>query len=222
MNMMNRINGKHRKLAAAKDAAPAPAPHRDNAADDGPAAVDHFDLGTGVPDTFRVRDESSANWVVRKVRECRDYAQRVAAWAAAEVRGAEAEERWLMERFGCQLEEWVRQHLKRSGGARGRTRSVQQPAGTVGFRSESPRLVVVDDAKVLAWCRAHLPDALKAVAESEGDAARRLAAWGRTQCRAVRLRESFSKAALNAHAAATGELPDGAEVAPAGEKFYVK
>ena len=220
MKTIKRINGKHRKLTPARHAAPASARHLDEAADDGPAALEHDHFGVGVPASFRVADEASANWVVRKVRECRDYAQGVAAWAAAEVRRAEAEERWLLERFGSQLEEWARRRLA-EGATHGRTRSVSLPAGVVGFRSEPPRLVVVDEAKVLGWCRSNLPAAVRAIAEAEGEAATRLAGW-KAQYPQARLSESFSKSALNAHVAASGELPDGAQVVPPGERFYVK
>ena len=220
---MRRINGKSRKPGRARQTMQVACGQRDTMRD-----VDGDEMNPGspavastVPDAFHVHDESSANWLVRRVRECRDYAQRVTAWAAAEVRGAEAEERWLLERFGHQLEQWVRQRLEQDPSPRGRTRSVSLPAGVVGLRSEPPRLVVVDEARVLAWCRSNLPGALKAVAEAEGAGARRLAAWA-AQCPQARVSESFSKSALNAHAAASGELPEGADLAPAGERFYVK
>ena len=53
-----------------------------------------------VPDAFAVDDASSANWLVRKVVESRNYAEHVKEWAALELRRAEREERFFLERFG--------------------------------------------------------------------------------------------------------------------------
>ena len=65
------------------------------------------------PEAFRVCDEASANWVVRRIAEARKYAEHVEAWAATELRRAEREERFLLERFGPQLEAWARERLAR-------------------------------------------------------------------------------------------------------------
>ena len=41
-----------------------------------------------VPEKFRVADEDSANWLIKKIVEARQYAARVKAWADREVRRA--------------------------------------------------------------------------------------------------------------------------------------
>jgi hypothetical protein len=147
-----------------------------------------------VDDRFHVRDDQSASWVVRKISEERAYRQRVAVWCDAETRRSEGREAFLLHRFGAELTEWTRQQLAKQFGKR---RSIHLPAGVVGFRVEPTRIVVADEPKLIAWCRQHLPMALKVV-------------------------QSVVKSEINAHIKGTGECPDGAEIAGGGEKFYVK
>jgi len=147
-----------------------------------------------VDDRFHVRDEQSASWVVRKIVEERAHRLRVANWCVAETRRSERREQFLMHRFGAELAEWVRQQLAKQFGKR---RSVHLPAGVVGFRAEPTRIIVADEPKLIAWCRQHLPSAVKVV-------------------------QSVLKTEINQHIRSTGECPDGAEVAGGGEKFFVK
>ena len=60
-----------------------------------------------------------------------------------------------------------------------------------------PQLLLQPLSELIAWCRQHLPSAVKVV-------------------------ESVLKSEINAHIKTTGECPDGAELAGGGEKFYVK
>jgi phage host-nuclease inhibitor protein Gam len=153
-------------------------------------------LAAAAPEAFRVRDEASANWVVRRVLEARKYAEHVEAWAATELRRAEREERFFLERYGPQLEAWARQRLT-EGRARGK--SVRLPAGTVGFRATPPHLAVTDEPALLRWCKSHLPRAVR-----------------------TRVREQVLKNALQEHVRSTGECPQGAEVVAGGERFFVR
>lgn len=152
------------------------------------------DPAAEVDDGFHVTDERSANWVVRRVVEARRYADRVRAWAAAEIRRAEREERFFLHRFGRELEDWCRGRIASDGGRR---RSVNLPGGVVGFRRAPAGLDVVDEGKLLAWCRMHLRGA-------------------------VVVRESVAKTAIVEHVEGTGEVPDGLAVRAAGDRFYVK
>ncbi|HEY8668170.1 MAG TPA: host-nuclease inhibitor Gam family protein [Tepidisphaeraceae bacterium] len=144
------------------------------------------------PETFAVNDAASANWLVRKIVEARAYAKHVKAWADAEVRRAEQEEAFFLQRYGHQLEAWARQQI-----ANARRRSVKLPAGTVGFRTDPPKLEVIDEAKLLSWCRQELPAAL-------------------------RVETHVLKSLVRDHVAQTGECPVGAEVGGGGQRFYVK
>ena len=110
-----------------------------------------------VPDAFHVRDASIANWVVRKVVEARQYAERVQAWADGELRRAKREEEFFLFRFGGQLEQWARQEIDRDHRHR---KSICLPAGAIGFRLCPTRLNVTDEQQLRTWCKANLPAAI--------------------------------------------------------------
>lgn len=173
----------------------------------------------GVPDAFQVRDHASAAWLVRKVVEARAHAERVRSWAAGELRRAEHDERWLLDRFGSQLELWLRAELDRLGGRR---RSVALPDGAVGLRRTPERLHVADEPRLARWCAANLPAALRVAVEADGPAAVALARWQGEHAEASRQRQKVLREPLGRHVAETGELPDGATLLPAGETFYLK
>ncbi len=145
-------------------------------------------------DTFHVRDEGSANWVLRKIIEARAYRERVAKWAAAETVRAERQEAFLLHRFGSELESWAREQI---GKQHGRRRSIALPTGVIGFRQEPTKLLVLDERALVAWCRTHLPAALK-------------------------VSESMLKTEIQAHIKTTGECPAGAEIGGGSERFYIK
>lgn len=172
-----------------------------------------------VPDAFEVRDDTSAAWVTRKVIEARAHADRVRAWAAAELRRAEHEEAWLLRRFGPALEGWLRAELDRRGGRR---RSVALPPGTLGLRRQPGRLEIVDEAAAGAWCLRQLPDAVRVTVEAEGAAAAELAAWQVAHAGRARLRRHLLREPLARHLAETGELPAGAALRPAADVFFIK
>ena len=142
---------------------------------------------------FLVHDESTANWLIRKITECRSYRERVERWAAMEIKRAEREEAFFLTRFGGQLEAWTRRQI-----AKQRSRkSLRLPAGTVGFRTEPTRLAVTDEPALLAWCKVRLPSAVQVV-------------------------ERVLKSSIKNHVRSTGEVPSGAEVAGGEQKFYIK
>lgn len=150
-------------------------------------------IGVEVDEGFHVRDAATANWVVRKILEARAYAARVTAWAELEHRRAERDEQFLLRRFGVELEEWARQQIATQHDKR---QSVSLPAGSIGFRVEPTKLCVTDEPALLAWCRQHLPSAIRTV-------------------------ESPMKTPLNDHLKTTGECPDGTTLIGGGRKFYV-
>jgi phage host-nuclease inhibitor protein Gam len=80
-----------------------------------------------------------------------------------------------------------------------RVRSVKTPFGTLGFRKTQPNVKVVDEAVVLA------------LAETREDM---------KAC--VRVKTELSKSGLNEWFDKTGDVVDGLEFVPAGEKFFVK
>jgi phage host-nuclease inhibitor protein Gam len=147
-----------------------------------------------VDESFHVRDAATANWVLRKILAARRYAECVREWAAAEVKRAQREEEFFLVRFGGELEEWCRRQIQEDGGRR---RSVNLPAGVMGFRRTPTGLEVADEQKVIDWCRRHLSQAIV-------------------------IRESLSKTVLKEHLKQTGEVPEGAEIRGGDERFYIR
>ncbi len=157
-------------------------------ANDDPAVALELD------DRFHVRDEGSANWVLRKIAECRAYRDRVARWAQAETLRAERQEAFLMHRFGSELEAWAREQINKQ---HGRRRSIALPAGVLGLRREPTKLLVLDERALADWCRTHLPAAIKVT-------------------------EAVLKTEVLAHVRGTGECPAGAELGGGEERFYIR
>jgi hypothetical protein len=147
-----------------------------------------------VPETFHVHDQATANWVIRKIVEARQYAERVEDWAERELRRAKREEEFFMFRFGAQLEQWARAQIAVTHPHRN---SVALPAGKIGFRLQPLRLQIRDDRALLAWCKRHAPAA-------------------------VVTSERILKTAIMPHFTATGECPDGATVVGGACSFYVR
>lgn len=142
---------------------------------------------------FRVENAATANWVLRKVIEARQYQERVRNWAQQEQRKAERRERRLMMRFGVELEAWLRHELNERGG---RTKSVNLPTGRVGLRRPTPRLVVADEAALKHWAGQHASHLLHTVV-------------------------SVSLPGVRQHFKDTGELPDGTELRTPPESLYL-
>ncbi|HEY1683539.1 MAG TPA: host-nuclease inhibitor Gam family protein [Tepidisphaeraceae bacterium] len=145
-----------------------------------------------LPETFSVDDPTSANWVVRKIIEARNYAQHVKEWAEAECKRAQNEEQFFLFHYGIQLERWAKSEIDGS-----RRKCVKLPGGTVGFRTESRKLDVADEQKLIAWCRDNLPDALK-------------------------IETHVLKSLVKDHVQNTGECPDGTNISGGSQKFYIR
>ena len=172
-----------------------------------------------VPEQFVIDDAQKASWVVRKIVEARKYGEHVQQWCERELRRAQQEEEWLLRRFGVELESWASAELKRLGVRR---RSLNLPGGIVGFRLQPARVEVVDEQAVLAWCRSHLPIALKVTVEANDQQGLELLRWHGQHADDSRLRQYVLREALNRHVHETGEVPEGAGVRPAADQFYVR
>jgi hypothetical protein len=156
---------------------------------------DSKDEVLAVSEQFQINDDASANWVVRKIVEARAYAKHCDEWCAREQARARRGEEFLLFRFGQQLLDHARKRIGEEGGRR---KSVNLPAGTIGFRQDGPKLIVDDEAAVIGWAKRNKPELVGVV-------------------------ECLSKSGLNQHLKQTGEAPDvGAHIEPAREKFYVK
>jgi hypothetical protein len=191
--------------------------------DDAPGLRCRDDKGNGdgggvARGTFRVGDAASANWVVRKIRQARGYAEHVSAWAAAEALRARREEEFLWRRFGRELRDWTFGQVATLGGRR---RSIALPAGVVGFRQGPPAVRVTDEAALLDWARRDAPAVLKLTVEVGGAEAAKLRSWLASECPSARIDEQVIRTALRERVEETGECPPGADVS-SEVKFYVK
>lgn len=154
---------------------------------------EHVEMPT-IDEAFDVHDEASANWVVRRIVEARQYAERVKAWADGELRRARREEEFFLFRYGIQLQEWLRSEMARRDDRR---KSLCLPAGTLGFRVSPRGSEITNEQELLVWCRTVLPSAVK-------------------------VRESVSKQVILEYVEQTGEVPDGFEITAGTEVFYIK
>jgi hypothetical protein len=161
-----------------------------------PEAPD-FDAGAEleVPADFAVRDQDTANWVVRKIAEARTYQQRIREWAAREEARAAREAEWFLGRYGGELASWVEKQT-----AGGKRRSVALPAGVAGFRKQPQRVLVEDEAAVIAWAKTAHPELVVTVPATE----------------------RIAKADLALVVKTTGEVPEGVRFSEERDEFYVK
>lgn len=146
-----------------------------------------------VPKKFEVCDEKSANWLVRRIHNARQYSIHVKEFAQREQRRAEREEMTLFFLFGRQLERWARGEIEKLNGRR---KSLCLPAGTVAFRTEAAKLVVDDEAVLMAWAKKCCPEA-------------------------IQVSEKLIKTPINEHFKACGELPDGCHLEPENDTFRI-
>jgi hypothetical protein len=86
-------------------------------------------------------------------------------WADRELRRAKRNEQYFLSRFGPELEQWTRDRLARTKAKR---KCVPLPGGTLGLRAVRPKLVVIDEGRLLAWRRRHLPKAAHQMGIAKG------------------------------------------------------
>jgi hypothetical protein len=162
-------------------------PFQEPAPDDGPS-------DPVMPERFMIHDARSASWLVRRITEARTYAARVNLWAERETNRATHDEQFFMMRYGQQLRDWTAAEISRY---RSKRRSVNLPAGMVGFRRVGPLLVIDDDEAVINWATEACPNAIVEV-------------------------QRIQKAALLEHLERTGELPLGTHLHPERDRFFIK
>ncbi|HEV7301640.1 MAG TPA: hypothetical protein VGN72_19920 [Tepidisphaeraceae bacterium] len=175
--------------------------------------------GQGTEHEFVIDNEHAANWFVRRIRELRDYVDRVECWSTTEVARSRRREAYLFERYGGQLENWLRRRLVDEGGRR---RSINLPAGSVGLRATPAKLTVVDETALLQWVKQNMMDALQVQLGATGPDAKQLLEWHAAVGLEVRMFETVSKRLVNAHVGDTGEIPDGAVLEPARDQLHIR
>jgi hypothetical protein len=146
------------------------------------------------PEQFTVRDHRTANWLVKRIIANRQYGAQVKRWAESELKHVARTEAFLLERYGRQLEQWAVHQININGGRR---RFVALPAGRVRLRRIPAWVEVLNESKLIAWCRANLPSAIATT-------------------------ERLLRTEVRHHVETSGEVPDGAEVRPATERIIIQ
>jgi hypothetical protein len=177
------------------------------------------DLADLTPHAFEITCPQTANWFVRRITELRAYRERVQSWASSETRRADRQEEHLFQRFGGQLDRWLRGALVEF---HGRRRSINLPAGAVGFRREPARLLVIDEDALLRWCRKNLVEALQIRVDVYGHQAVELEQWASSHAPDARAALSFGKTAINTYFESSGELPEGTNLRPSQDALVVR
>jgi hypothetical protein len=170
-------------------------------------------------DGFRVADENTANWLVRKILEARAYAVHVEEWAAAEKQRAKRDEQRLLLRFGPELEQWLRTEIQTRGN---RSKSVALPAGRISLRRVNGRMVIADEAVAMQWAKDHLVDAVKINISVTGSAALHFADCCKTLLGSNAGTFQVIKSVLAEHIARTGEIPDGVNLESSQEHLLIR
>ena len=169
-------------------------------------------------DSDGVLSDSAANAVVKRVLDCRAYRDRVTAWAEHEVRLINAKEDWTIQANTPRLTRYVEEKLRTS---LLRKRTVNLPAGRIGFRVSPAKLVVRQQDTVLAECRRLLPAAINLTVSATGAAAMRLAEFAAT-LPGVEVKTSVRVAELRHHFQATGEFMRGTALESATESLAIQ
>ena len=155
---------------------------------------------------FTVTDESSANWVLRKLAECDAEESAIKQMADEEIERIKKRAEKLLSPiqrkrqffeavFTPQLEEFAKSRVTDT------KRSVNLLHGKVGFRRGQEKLVIDDEEKAIIWAESECPDAVKVVKS---------------------LLLTPAKAQLLKQCPETKALAGIMHIEPAEDKFYVK
>lgn len=152
-----------------------------------------------VQEGFAVCDLQSADWALgkalsaqKRINEIEAYAEAAIAEARARIEREVSSYRHTVERMSTFLEPWVRERL-----AGEKRKSLRLLSGRVGLRKSQPSLLVKDEAAAVADL------------EKLG-----LSAF-------IRTKKEVKKDEVKANVKAGGALPEGCELVPGSEHFYL-
>lgn len=175
-----------------------------------------------VPEVFHITDERGAEWVLCKIREARERADRARKWAQEIAAEAQKREDGLMARFGVELQQFAQTQLEGV-----KKKSFALPSGTLGFRSSAATIVVREPDELQEWAKVHCPEAVQyeLFVECGSEQVTQLKMILATIYKVdpvCELKESVTKSIVNEHFKTTGEVPEGCVFVPPCEKFYIK
>ena len=156
---------------------------------------------------FEVKDNSSADWCIRKIAKCESKIIEIQKFVAEEKAKLDTYLMTMVEEqenrkasFEMLLRPYAEKQLEGS-----KLRSIKLPNGTVGFRKAQPS-VERDDTKLLQFAKSSLPEFVK-VKESVD--------WSGMKKELILSGDTY--------VTKDGEVVDGVKVTPAGpDNFYVK
>jgi len=117
--------------------------------------ISKAEAATATP--FVVDSPEKAAWVVGKIAALDAKEKIITDQSKAMIADIENDRKYLMFRFGAQLEGWAAENLERG------KKSVKLLTGTLGFRKSGGRFKVVDEDAALGWATEHLPESVKIV-----------------------------------------------------------
>ena len=118
-----------------------------------------MDETTEKPEGFHITDESSAVWLLRKLRGLEEEQDAIKAATAQRIEELTADKNRLIGRFGAELEAWARQEAE---ARRRKTITVPLAGCSVAFRANPSRLETTEEAGEIAitlgFTKAPAPD----------------------------------------------------------------
>ena len=149
---------------------------------------------------FHIDSESSATWLLSKVRRIDEEQEAIKAATAQRLAELTTDRERLMGRFAAELEAWARQEAE---ARRRKTITLPLAGYAVSFRAVPSRLVVESEADAITTARAVAPETV-------------------TQETTERFDKAAFLAYAKAHLEATGEILPGLTQSEERESFSVK
>lgn len=156
--------------------------------------VGYTDVGTFAT----TDDERTLHRYVKRLTSLADERTRLVEQTASMLASIDSKAKGIEYVYAGLVQDITRRLL---AAQHGKAKSIKTPFGTVGFRRQAAKLVVIDELQVIAEAGGNV--AMAGVVETVTE---------------VRL----SKSKLNEYFVVTGEIPPGTEVVPERENFFCK
>lgn len=158
------------------------------------------------PVTYPITEDQAASFVDR-ILSCDERIARIQEASAKYIRSIEQEKARLEYIYAPALKAYLAANLK------GKAKSVKLITGIIGTRAGQDAVTIRDEAAAMAWAEKNLPSAIK---KPEPPAPYLLKSELKQYFKKPQeiVNESTGEAILN--------LPDGVEIEPAKDKFYIE
>jgi phage host-nuclease inhibitor protein Gam len=123
-------------------------------------------------EAFHITDERAANWYLKRLAEIEAEKQRIQAQTDKMIKELEADAAGLRFLYEAELQEWVRQELKRKGSRR---KSLHLHQGTCAFRTVPASVKVADPTAAFDYAKRHFMDCIVTTERLDLDAYKKAA-----------------------------------------------